>query len=331
MKIQDIFEKQALIKETLEAEERIRKHIRETPLEYSPYLSQLGKSNVFLKLENIQITGSFKLRGATNKVLSLSDEEISRGLIAASSGNQGAAIAYLLNKFGFIGTICLPENAEKSKVESLLLYGANLKFFGTDCIQTEIFARKEAQRHGATLIPPYNDPKIIGGQATIAIELFRELKTFDAVLAPVGGGGLISGIAGYVKSCSPNVKIMGCQPENSPVMYESIKAGHIIEMESKPTLSDGSAGGIEKGSITFNICQKYVDDFILVSEEEIKNAILLCLKKHNMLIEGAAALSIAAYLKEKKRFKNKTVVLIISGSKISIDNLKTILCKRGNT
>jgi len=322
-----IWTKNEVKKETLEAEQRIRQYIRETPLEYSPYLSQVGKGDVFLKLENIQLTGSFKLRGATNKILSLSPEEIKRGIVTASSGNHGSAIAYLLNKFGLKGRIYLPEYITKPKIELLSLYGTLLEIFGTDCIETENHAREEAQRLGATYVPPYNDPKIIGGQGTVAIELFIQLKKFDIVIVPVGGGGLISGIAGYIKALDPRIKIIGCQPENSAVMYESVKAGHIVKIESKPTLSDGTAGGIEQESLTFNICKDYVDNFILVSEEEIKEAIQLNLEKHNMLVEGAGALSTAAYLKEKDQFKNKTAVLIISGSKISLNRIKSILCK----
>ena len=159
------------------------------------------------------------------------------------------------------------------------------------------------------------------------MELARQIKKIDTVLVPVGGGSCISGIAGYLKSIDKNIEIIGCQPENSAVMYESIKAGRIIEMESKPTISDGTAGGIEQESITFDICKKYVDDYILTTEDEIKRGIRLILEKHHMLIEGSAALQVASFIKEKERFENKNVVLIISGSKIGIDALKTVLCE----
>ena len=314
-------------KEALEAEERIRKHIRETPVEYSPYFSESGNCAVYLKLENIQLSGSFKLRGTMNKILSLTKKEREKYIITASSGNHGAAFAYVLKKLGLKGTIYLPEIATQTKIEALRYYGVDLKLHGTDCVKTEIHARETAKKNNLIYIPPYNDPKIIGGQATIGIELQRQIKKIDAVLVPVGGGGLISGIAGYLKSTDKNIEIIGCQPENSAVMYESIKAGKIVEMESKPTISDGSAGGIEQGSVTFDICKNYVDDFILVSEEEIKEAIKLFIEKHYMIIEGAAALSLASYLKIKERFKDKNVVLIISGAKISLDQLKEVLCQ----
>ncbi len=311
-------------KEVIEAEQRIRQYIRETPLEFSPYLSQIGNCQVYLKLENIQLTGSFKLRGAMNKYLSLRNEMINKGIITASSGNHGAAVAYLLNKFGGSGTIYLPENSSPVKIELLRLYGANLEFYGDDCIKSELMAKETALKNDQVFISPYNDLKIIGGQGTIGIELSRQIDRMDAVLVPVGGGGLISGIAGYLKSVNPDIEIIGCQPQNSAVMYESIKAGRILEMESKPTISDGTAGGIEPGSITFDICNQYVDNYLLVTEDEIKAAIRLTIEKHFLLIEGAAALSVACFIKARERFRNKNVVLILSGSKISLDKLKQI-------
>jgi threonine dehydratase len=260
-----------------------------------------------------------------NKLFSLSKKEKRTILITASSGNHGAAFAYGVKKLGLRGIIYLPGHTSQAKVNALKYYDVVLKFFGTDCVKTEEHAIKEAVKNSFKYIPPYNDLKIIGGQGTIGIELRRQVEKIDAVLVPVGGGGLISGIAGYLKSLDEKIEIIGCQPENSAVMYESIKAGKVLEMESQPTLSDGSAGGIEQGAITFDICKKFVDDFILVSEEEIKEAMKLILEKHFMLIEGAGALSVASFLKTKKRFKGKNVVLIISGSKISLDTLREVL------
>ena len=315
-----------LEREAKEAEQRIRPHIRETPVEPSLYLGQEANCQAFLKLENLQITGSFKLRGAMNKVLSLNQKELHRGMITASSGNHGAAFAYLMDRFGLKGTIFLPETASESKLESLRYYDVALKLHGHDCILAETAARNATQESGQVFISPYNDTKIIGGQATIGIELLSQLDKIDAVFAPVGGGGLISGIAGFLKAARRETAIIGCQPENSPVMYESIKAGHIIDMESKPSISDGTAGGIEKDAITFEICRSLVDEYVLVSEDEIKDAIRLMLNKHFMLIEGAAALSVAAFFKTKNRYAGKRVALIISGAKISQDQLRNVLC-----
>jgi len=315
-------------KEVVEAERRIRNYIRETPLEFSSYLSQKYNANVYLKLENFQITGSFKIRGAINKFLSLNEGEREKGVITASSGNHGIAIAHVLKKFGCKGTIYLPQSASPAKIEILRSYGVNIEFYGNDCIEAEMTAKKIAKEKKLIYISPYNDLKIIGGQGTIAVEIERQLKDIDIILVPVGGGGLISGIAGYFKNVNSKIKIVGCQPRNSPIMYESIKAGKILAIESKPTISDGTAGGIEEGAITFNICKKYVDDYVIVEEEEIKEAIKLILDKHSMLIEGAGALSVACFLKEREKFVGKNVVLLISGARISLEKISEIICSK---
>jgi threonine dehydratase len=312
-------------KEVLAAEKRIRPHIRETYLEYSPSLSNSVNGHVYLKLECMQHTGSFKYRGALNKFLSLSPEDRQGPVITASSGNHGTALAAILQKFGGKGVVYLPENASPAKVNNLRQYGVDLEFFGTDCIMSETLAKETAEKNQQVFISPYNDPQIIGGQGTIAVELMGQMDTIDTVLVPVGGGGLISGIAGYLKSISKNIHIIGCQPENSAVMSASIKTGKIIEMVSKPTIADGTAGGIEPGSVTFDICRETVDDYILVGENEIRAAIRHIVEKHQMLIEGAAALSVACLLKKKDRFEGKHTVLIISGKKITVELLKEIL------
>lgn len=316
---------QEIRKEVLKAEKRIRAHIRETPVEYSPFLSQLGDCEVYLKLENIQLTGSFKLRGALNKLLSLDQAQKEKGIITASSGNHGMAFAYLTKAFDFKGTIFLPKIASNTKIEALREHGAEIRFYGDDCVKAEMQARATAETEGLTFMSAYNDLQVIGGQGTIGLELERQLKSIDAVFAPVGGGGLIGGIAGYLKSRRESIEIIGCQPYNSCVMYESIKAGRLLDLESKPTISDGSAGGIEPGAITFSICRDLVDTWLIPSEKEIIEAIKLILKKHYLLIEGAAALGVAAFLKDKDRFQSKTVVLVITGNKISLETLKEIL------
>jgi len=312
--------------EVLKAEKRIRKYIRKTPLEYSPFLSQICNCSVYLKLESEQLTGSFKIRGAMNKLLSLSKVQRQRGIVTASTGNHALAVAYGLQKLNIKGDIYLPENVAKSKIEALKYYNAPVKFYGTDCVETEIHARQEAEKKGLVFVSPYNEPQIIGGQGTIGIEILKQLPITTSIFVPVGGGGLISGIAGYIKSSSvPGIKIFGCLPTSSPVMSESIKAGRIIEMETGETLSDATAGGIEPGSITFDICKEYVDDYFLVTEKEIEEAIYLILEKHHKVFEGASALTVAALLKNKEKFKGKNVVLVISGSNISIERLKGVL------
>ncbi|HEY7819584.1 MAG TPA: threonine/serine dehydratase [Vicinamibacteria bacterium] len=323
-----------ILAEVLEAEARIRSHVRETPLELSPYLSAEAEADVYLKLESHQITGSFKLRGAMNKCLSLSKGERSRPIVTASSGNHAGAIAYTLKELGGTGIIYLPSTVSRAKVEALEpyvsqgshgSYGVELRFVGSDSVEGELEARRVAREEGLLYVSPYSDPQIIGGQGTVAVEIERQLERFDAVFVPVGGGGLIAGIAGYFKARSPSVRIVGCQPEASRVMYESIAAGRILDIPSDPTLADGTAGGLDPEAITFPICQRDVDDMVLVSEDEIAQAMRLAIEKHSMLIEGAAALSIAAFRKKRAPHRGQTVVLVVSGKKVSLDTLRSLL------
>jgi threonine dehydratase len=309
----------------LEAEKRIRPYIKETPLHYAIAFSRETKANVFLKCENLQYTGAFKLRGAMNKLLSLSAEQKEKGIVTASSGNHGAAVAFGLNKLNIRGKIFVQENASSTKIDNIRNYNVPLALYGTDCMKTEMYALEYAKKHDMVYISPYNDPQVIGGQGTIALELTHQLNQTDAVFVPIGGGGLIAGIAGYLKSISPNTKIIGCLPANSPVMAESIKAGRIIEMETLSTLSDATAGGIEPDAITFDICQQFVDEYILVSEDEIKNAIISLIKTEHLLVEGASGVALAGLFKNALSFQNKNVTVVLSGGNMSIETLKMIL------
>lgn len=313
-----------------QADERIRCHIRETPLEYNELLSRYAGCDVYLKLENQQVSGSFKARGVFNKLLGTLPQDLAKGIVTSSTGNHGAAFAYAAKRLGVTGTVFVPKNVSPAKLEAMKLLDADIKFHGLDTEETETYARRTADRENKLFISPYNDPKIISGQGTIACELERQLDRVDTVLLPIGGGGLAAGVAGYLKTMNPTVKICGCQPLHSPVMAESVKAGKIVRMRSLPTLADGTAGGIEEGSITFPICRQCVDDFILVSENEIAAVIKLFLEKFYMLIEGAAALPAAALLKEPGRFKGRTVVLVVSGKKISLQSLMNILTSATN-
>ena len=317
-----------ILSEVLAAEGRIRSHVRETPLELSPYLSAEADADVYLKLESQQITGSFKLRGAMNKFLSLSKGDRSRPVVTASSGNHAGAVAYALKELGGTGIIYLPSTVSRAKVEALEPYGpygVELRFVGSDSVEGELEAKRVSREEGLLYISPYSDPQVSGGQGTIAVEIERQLERFDAVFVPVGGGGLISGIAGYFKARSPSVRIVGCQPRASRVMYESLAAGRILDLPSERTLADGTAGGVDPDAITFAICQRDVDEMVLVSEDEITLAMRLAIEKHCMLIEGAAALSIASFRKMRSAYRGQTVVLVVSGKKVSLDTLKTLL------
>lgn len=308
----------------VEAYSPIKAFVRETPLEYSPYLSNKCDGNVYLKLENQQITGSFKARGALNKILSLTAEQKSNGVIAASTGNHAAAVGYALEIAGTKGEIFMPEGVSEIKVQNLKQYeNVKINFFGNDSVDAEREATKQAALQNKVYVSPYNDEKIIGGQGTVAYEILNQLPEVNNILVPVGGGGLISGIAGYARE--ENIEIIGCQPVNSAVMCHSVQAGKILAMDSLPTISDGTAGGVEADAITFPICQKYVDGFHLLEEAEILEALGILIKYHQIMVEGAAGLSVAGLIKNKDRYKNKNVVLIICGNKISLELLQSAI------
>ena len=301
----------------------IKKHIVKTPLIHSKNLSSISNTNVFLKLENFQHTGSFKLRGAMNKILNLPDKSIS--VVAASSGNHGAAVAYSLRNLKMKGLVYVPENAVSSKVKLMKKYGVEVRYSGNDSLIAESSAISYAEENNLSFVSPYNDIDVISGQGTIGVEMINQLKDLDVLFITVGGGGLISGVGGYLKSINSNIKIIGCSPENSPVMKISLNRGKIIEFDSLPTLSEGSAGGIEKDSITYNFCEEFIDNFYLVSEKEIIENIKFFIANEKLLIEGAAAVSVAAFLKNKKLFKGMNVGIVICGGNIGNDTLKSIL------
>lgn len=317
---------QTIYEEILIAEGRIRKHILKTSLIESPYLSDLISGTVYLKCENEQHTGSFKARGSLNKILSLSTNEKEREIITASTGNHALGFARALSISNARGTVYLPNHASKAKVRALSEYPVDLIYHGDDSLAVEIEAKRVAREKDRIWVSPYNDPLVIAGQGTIGLEIINQLDDFDYVLVTVGGGGLISGIGSYIKSTRPKVKIIGCQPENSPEMTLSLEAGKIVDApDSKPTLSDGSAGGIEPGAITFDLCQQIIDNMVLVSEAEIESALKLIVKHHDKVIEGSAAVPVASLIKEKEKYEGATVVIVLCGANIDSDKLSSIL------
>ncbi len=260
-----------------------------------------------------------------NKLLSLTPEELSRGVVTASTGNHGMAVAWGVKELNAPGRVFVIEHASPSKVQAIERLGADVRYYGKDCAETEAYARQYAARNNMTYVPPYNDPKVIGGQGTIGVELARQLDQIDAVFVSLGGGGLISGVASYLKSVHPDVQIIGCSSENSQVMIQSVKAGRILDLPSLPTLSDGTAGGVEADSITFSLCCELVNDYVTVTEDEIKENLRLFMETHHMLIEGAAAVAVASYLKTRDRFAGNNVVIVICGANISPETLKEVL------
>lgn len=299
-----------------EAAERIAPHIRRTECRQASALSNVVDGEVFLKLENLQYSGSFKLRGLLNKVLSLSEEDSQNLLVTASTGNHGAAFVHAMKLFGLRGKLFMPKTAAAVKIENVRASGVPFELIGEDCVEAEAHAAAFAHRHGHVWISPYNDIEVVHGQGTVAVELMEEMGNVDAVLVPVGGGGLIGGVAGYLKSVRSSIEVVGCQPVNSCVMCESVKAGEILDLPSLPTISDATAGGIEKGAITLDLCQRLVDDFVLLEEEEIIEAMRFLHGREGVTIEGGAALPAAAVLKEKGRFAGRRIGLVLSGGRV---------------
>ncbi len=307
------------------AANRIAPYIRETPLDYSRYFSELTGANVYLKLENLQYTGSFKLRGAFNKLLSLSGDERAAGGVAASSGNHGAAIAYAMGRLGIKGTIFVPEHTSTTKLDAIRREGGDVRVFGTDGLDTELHARAYAAENGMVYLSPYNDADVIAGQGTCGVEIANQLTDVDAIYIAVGGGGLISGVGAFLKSVNPSMTVVACQPAASAVMTESVKTGEIVELPSLPTLSDGTAGGIEADAITFDICREVADDYVVVTEEQIAEAMREFIDSHHMLAEGAAGVALAALRVRGENDKGKNVVVIVCGGNVSRDTLRKII------
>ena len=299
--------------------------VERTPLIYSQYFSRLCNGEVYLKLENRQITNSFKIRGALNKMLNLSPKQRKRGVVTASAGNHAQAVAIAAEKLRIPARIVVPRNTPKIKIERIKQYNVELQVVGEIYDEAEQTAIELAEKEGLIYISPYNDRFVIAGQGTIGLEILEDLGFLNTIVVPVGGGGLISGIALAVKSLKPEIEIVGAQSIASPVMYESMKAGKIISMEVEESIADGLHGGIESQSITFDIVQEYVDEILLVEEKTIKKAIYLLAEKENQIVEGAGATPIALLLEQGEKFKGKRVVAILSGGNIEEEQLSTIL------
>ena len=307
------------------AADRVRSYIRKTHLTHSRPFSDLVNADVWFKLESLQITGSFKARGAVNKILSLKDQEKEQGVVSASTGNHGAAVAYAAGELNIGCTIYVPDDTSPTKLENMEQFGAKIKVHGDDCIKAEEKARQVSISTGETYVSPYNDPFVMAGQGTLGVEIESQCDGLDVIIISVGGGGLIGGTAGYLKSVWPEIHVIGCSPENSAVMIHSMKAGRVLDLESRPTLSDGTAGGIEENSITFPICCNVIDESVLVTENEIKNAMITYMEKEHQLLEGAAGTAVAALIKKKDDLHGKRVGVVICGGNISLDTVREIL------
>jgi threonine dehydratase len=303
---------------------RIADKIRRTPLMRSAAFSERLEADVWFKLENRQITGSFKLRGAINRLLTLTDDQRARGCVAASSGNHGAAVACAMRELGVTGLIFVPEGTSPAKVEKIRNYGGTVEFFGTDGLDTEQHAREYAAQHGMFYLSPYNDEAVVAGQGTIGVEILEQLPDVEVVFIAVGGGGLIGGVGSVLKDHDRGIRVIGCQPHASPVMARSIEAGEILDMPSQPTLSDGTAGGIEPGAITYPMNQAVVDEWVEVDEKQIAAAMRLYMDREGDLVEGAAGVAVAGLLERAADVAGKKVVVVICGGNVSDEVLARI-------
>jgi threonine dehydratase len=307
-----------------EAANRIRSAITETPVEQIVGLTPDAGAELFFKLENLQQTGSFKLRGASNKVLSLSSGDAALGVIAASNGNHGLGVAAAARRAGIAAEVYVSSHVSPSKARRIEEYGARIQRAGDDPLEAELAARAAATGQGKVFISPYNDAQVMAGQGTIAVELQRQIPSIDALFVAVGGGGLIGGIGAYMKHASPDTEIVGCWPENSRVLHESIKAGRILDFPEQPTLSESTAGGLEPGSVTLDVCASVIDRSAMVSEDEILDAMRRVRSLRGCVIEGAAAVAVAAFLKEAQNYRGKRVAVVICGGNVSPEVLRQL-------
>ena len=291
-----------------EAAARVYSVVKETPLVPLPGWDGAA----FAKQEQLQTTGSFKLRGATNKLMSLSKEAAAAGVITSSTGNHGLGVATAAKLLGIDAEVFLSAQVSEAKRQKIRDRGARVRIIEADALAAEVTARAAAAESGRTYISPYNDPYVVAGQGTIAVELTRQLPDLDAIFIATGGGGLLSGIGSYLHAAAPNAHIIGCWPENSAVLYECVKAGRIFEAPETPTLSESTAGGVEENSITFDLCREVMHHGVLVTEDEILQAMRWG-HAQGWSMEGASGVALAAYFKEAERYAGKKSVVLICG------------------
>jgi threonine dehydratase len=307
-----------------EAYERIRDDIKRTPLEYSEPLSRETGAKVFIKWECDQTTGSFKLRGALNKLRSLAPEDRAKGVVSASTGNHGLAIGHASKLEGVGLKLFLPETVAEVKKKRIEALGIDVEVRGASCDKAEAIARDFAGRTGRVFVSPYNDWDIVFGAGTVGVEIAADRTAFDEVLVPVGGGGLIAGIAAFLKSAQPSVRVVGVEPETSAFMAASLRAGRLVEIEERPTIADAVAGAIEPGSITFPLCRDLLDAIETVPEPLIARAMALVYKGHGMIIEGAGALPFAALLHAPEAYRGRAVLAVVSGQNIAPERFREV-------
>lgn len=312
--------------EVWEARKRIAPHVKKTPLIESMVLSERLGRPVYLKLENTHEIGAFKIRGAANKILSLTEKEKRQGITTYSTGNHGMAVAFIAQKLGIEAVVCISNRVPKAKVDRLARLGARIEIVGESQDAAGVRCYELQKEKGYTVIEPFDDPYVIAGQGTIGLELLEDLPNLGDVLVPLSGGGLLSGIGLALKTNNPEIRITGISMEKSAVMYESIKAGKLLEMEESKTLADSLLGGIGVDNhYTFSMVKKFSDQLLLIAEDEIGYAMAYMMDKQGMIVEGAAATGIAAVLGNQIPHQDRALVVIVSGRNVDISILPDLI------
>lgn len=305
-----------------ETREKIKDVINKTPILYSPTFSRLSNCSVYMKCENLQVTGAYKIRGALNKIRSLSDDERSKGVVCSSAGNHAQGVAYAAELLGVKSTIVMPRTTPYLKIQSTKDFGGEVVLYGNCYDDAFLKAKSIEENNNSVFIHPFNDINVIYGQGTIALEILEEIQDVDVILCPIGGGGLISGISLAAKEINPKIKIIGVQAEGANAMEQSFKNGSLISLNSVNTIADGIAVK-SPGDLTYRIVQEYVDDIITVSDKEIAEAFLILCEKHKLLAEASGAASLAAL--RKLNMENKKIVPIISGGNIDMITISSLI------
>ena len=309
----------------MEAHERTKDYLIPTPLEFSRYLSDQIDGEVWLKLDLVQRTASFKFRGALNKILSLTEEELDGGVVSASTGNYALAVAEAMRIRNRRATIYVGNDMDESRLGILRAHGLDLVVVDGDAWGAEIEARRVGDEEGKVYVSPYNDPIVVGGQGTCGYEISQQLPDLDAAFFACGAGGLLTGSSAWLKSHNPDVRTFGVSPSNSPVMFESVRQDKMITMDTKPTLADTCGGGVDLDTITLDYCRRYSDGIVLLSEDEIAAAVRLLFEQHRLVAEGSGVLGIGGILKNKEKFKGKKVVAVVCGRNIDLEVFKRII------
>lgn len=314
------------LQDIFQAQQTIAPLITKTPLIKSTPLTARSGATIFLKLETLQPTGAFKVRGAANKILNLSAAEREGGVVTVSTGNHGRAVAYVAQQTGLNAAVCLSERVPQNKVAALKQLEAEVVIHGQSQDEAELQAHKIQAERGATLVPPFDDPLIIAGQGTIGLELLTEIPDLETVLVPLSGGGLIAGIALALKAANPRLRVIGLSMTRAPVMYHSLQAGRPLQLPEEETLADSLQGGIGlDNQYTFGLVQRYVDEIVLLAEAEIAAGIAYAFFEHQVVLEGAGAVGIAALLHQKVPHLAGPVAVILSGGNIDLNTFLQIV------